>query len=331
MNESGRPSRVAFLGCGKIARAHAERFAATGHAELAVLCDTVREAAERLAAEHAPRAAIETDWERALETPDLDAVLVASPTALHHAQCRRALERGLHVLCEKPLATSRDEIIDLMNLSHELGLTLCVSFQRRYAASFATARRELTERREKYGPVREVHVFNCENWKQSIAGTWRDDPRSAAGYFADGGIHRIDLVAFVADLRAHRVWATSDRRGTNVEIVTRVVAEMEGGAGMMAHFVGDAGHFRDDIHFHCERADLLVRSEELFHAANGRVTPIADPLPHDTPNAAFLRAIASGRDTLSPAEVALHTHDWTAAVVRAIASGNWEDVGGAGE
>ena len=61
-----------------------------------------------------PELSVFEDWRAALAHPDLDAVIVALPNDEHHAACLAAFERGLHVLCEKPLGLTLaecDEII----------------------------------------------------------------------------------------------------------------------------------------------------------------------------------------------------------------------------
>ncbi len=315
--------RIGIIGCGVIGRLHAERLRSDPRARIAVLCDPSAEAAQALRQALELDAAVETNLDAALSRHELQAVVIASPTLLHYEQVCRAFDLGLDVLCEKPLAGRREEIVDLIARRDRCGRRLAVSYQRRYKSPYLTARRELTERADWYGPLEEVHVFVCERWQQTIRGTWRDDPRVGAGYFGDAGSHQIDVMNFITGQRPEKVWAQSDRRGSRVEIVTRAVARLTGGAGLMAHFVGNANHWSEDIHFHCRDADLLLRREQLFRAKQNQLEPILDLLPESSPNRAFLDTILDGADILAPAEAALPMFDWTAAVLRAIETGEW--------
>lgn len=315
--------RIGIIGCGVIGRLHAERLRSDPRARIAVLCDPSAEAAEALRQALELDAAVETNLDAALSRHELQAVVIASPTLLHYEQVCRAFDLGLDVLCEKPLAGRREEIVDLIARRDRSGRRLAVSYQRRYKSPYLTARRELTERADWYGPLEEVHVFVCERWQQTIRGTWRDDPRVGAGYFGDAGSHQIDVMNFITGQRPEKVWAQSDRRGSRVEIVTRAVARLTGGAGLMAHFVGNANHWSEDIHFHCRDADLLLRREQPFRAKQNQLEPILDLLPESSPNRAFLDTILDGADILAPAEAALPMFDWTAAVLRAIETGEW--------
>ena len=63
-----------------------------------------------------------TDLEEMAASPQIDAVYIASPNALHFEQCRLFLERGKHVLCEKPLCAQGDKVAQLQQLAQERGL-----------------------------------------------------------------------------------------------------------------------------------------------------------------------------------------------------------------
>ncbi|HWC90059.1 MAG TPA: Gfo/Idh/MocA family oxidoreductase, partial [Pirellulales bacterium] len=242
--------RVALIGCGAIARQHAQRLNTDGRVAIVACADPQREAAERLRDTLAPAAEVFDDEHALLARQPVDAVVISSPTQRHYEQACLALEAGLHVLCEKPLAGQREQIVELIERAARGGRVFAISHQRRYKSAYVTARRELTQRADWYGPVRQVHIYACERWQQSIAGTWRDDPAVAAGYFGDAGIHQVDVTYFITGLRARRLVATSRPANSRVEVVTGVLAELTDGAGLTAHFVGNAQHWREDIHFH---------------------------------------------------------------------------------
>lgn len=320
------PVRIGLVGCGVVGRLHAERLRSDPRVRLAVLCDPSAEAADRLRQTLSLDAAVETDLGAAFGSHSLQAVVIASPTLLHYEQVCQAFDSGLDVLCEKPLAARRDEIVDLIARRDRMGRRLAVSYQRRYKSPYQTARRELTERADWYGPLQEVHIFVCERWQQTIHGTWRDDPQVGAGYFGDAGSHQIDVMNFITGQRPERVYAMSDRCGSRVEIVTRVLARLSGGAGLMAHFVGNANHWSEDIYFHCRDADLLLRSEKLLRAKQNQLEAVDELLPESSPNRAFIDTLIEGAPILAPAEAALPMYDWTAGVLRSIETGDWTEL-----
>lgn len=325
---SERHVRVGLLGCGAVARLHAERLVADGRAEIVVCCDPHLANAQQLQAQFAPRAAVEEEALPALDRHELDAVVICSPTLSHYEQVCLALERGMHVLCEKPLAPERDQILDLMARQQTAQRVLSVSYQRRYKAAYRTARRELLERPDFYGPLQQVHVFACERWRQTIAGTWRDDPGVAFGYFGDAGTHQIDVACYITGCLPRAVLAHSDRRGCRVEVVTQVTARLSQGVGLSAHYVGDANHWREDIHFHCRDADLLLRSEQLSRCRENVVEPITDLVRASNPDEALLDEILLGIPSASRAADALPVHDWTEAILQSLREKTWIELPG---
>ena len=326
MNRGEAKLRIGLIGCGVVGRRHAGQLRTDPRAELAVCCDPSLHVANRLRDEYAPRAAVETDAMRALSDYSLQAVLICSPTTAHYEHCCRAFELGLDVLCEKPLASRREDIVDLIDRSQRSGRLLMLGYQRRYRAPYVTARRELTERADWYGPLKQAHVYVCERWQQTIHGTWRDDPRVGAGYFGDAGSHQIDIVHFVTGERPTAVFAHSDRRGSLVEITTQVMARLTNGVGLFAHFVGDANHWREDIYFHCGEGDLLLRNEKLYRARQNQVEEIVDLAPDSSPDRAFVDALLEGKPIVSPPEIALPMYDWTEGVLQSNREGRWVEL-----
>jgi len=91
--------------------------------ELRVLCE--REPARQAAfSERYPGVAVQSDLERVLDDPSIDAVIVATPPRSHHAIVKSALEAGKHVLVEKPLARTGAEARDLVETAQARGLVL---------------------------------------------------------------------------------------------------------------------------------------------------------------------------------------------------------------
>lgn len=323
MSDGNAKLKIGLIGCGVVGRRHAGCLRADPRVELVVCCDPSHDAAVRLRDEYSPQAQIETDADRAIATPGLQAVVICSPTTAHYEHCCQAFDRGLDILCEKPLSDRREQIVELIDRTRQSDRLLLVGYQRRYRAPYVTARRELTERADWYGPLKQVHLYVCERWQQTIHGTWRDDPRVGAGYFGDAGSHQVDVVKFITGERPTSVFAVSERRGSQVEITTQATARLTNGAGLFAHFVGDANHWREDIYFHCRDGDLLLRSEKVYRAKENRVEEILDLCPDQSPDAAFVDAVLDGKPIVSPPEIALPMYDWTEAVLESCRSGKW--------
>lgn len=95
--------QVGLIGTGLISGSHIEGIKGCVNAHLAAICGRDRQKAERIASENGI-AQVYTDYRKMLECAKLDAVIVAGPDDLHCQMTLDALDAGLHVLCEKPLA-----------------------------------------------------------------------------------------------------------------------------------------------------------------------------------------------------------------------------------
>lgn len=131
--------------------------------------------------------------EKMLDEARPDAILIATPTGSHAALVRSALERGVHVFCEKPLTLSAAESEQLASLAAERGLVAQVGYHNRFIATFQEIKRLLEQNAighvthvlaEAYGPV----VL------KSKGSTWRSKRASGGGCLYDYAAHPLDLV-----------------------------------------------------------------------------------------------------------------------------------------
>ncbi len=92
-----------------------------------------------------PRSEVVPEVDALLNDPEIDAVIVATPAASHHALAKQALESGKHVFVEKPLATSTAQADELVNLAAATGKTLMVGHTFLYNAAVRYARKLLAD------------------------------------------------------------------------------------------------------------------------------------------------------------------------------------------
>jgi predicted dehydrogenase len=132
-----QPLRTAVVGGGLIAQAiHLPNLARCGDAfEVVAIADVSRRVADALAARYAPARAY-VDWRRMLEEQSLDAVVVCSPHATHADIALAALDRGLHVLVEKPLCIAPEDAAAICRRRDETGLVVQVGYMKRYDPAY---------------------------------------------------------------------------------------------------------------------------------------------------------------------------------------------------
>ena len=114
--------KVAVIGAGHMGRFHAEKLARLPGVELAAVVDPD------------PARAKVSDFRKILGA--IDAAVIAVPTDLHHEVARACLEKGVHVLIEKPIAATLEEADDLVALAKTRNVVLQVGHVQRYSAAF---------------------------------------------------------------------------------------------------------------------------------------------------------------------------------------------------
>src|SRR5712692_9380805 len=113
LKKDDRRLRVGVLGCGAIAQAgHFEACTKARNADLYAICDVADDLRERMMWTHKPDKAY-ASYDAMLNDPMVEAVIVATADAFHVAAAKMALQAGKHVLCEKPIGVSIEEVEEL--------------------------------------------------------------------------------------------------------------------------------------------------------------------------------------------------------------------------
>ncbi|MBP7014710.1 MAG: Gfo/Idh/MocA family oxidoreductase [Steroidobacteraceae bacterium] len=123
--------RTAVIGVGYLGRFHAQKYASLPAAELVAVVDSSAGNREQVAAETGCRAV--ADYRDILG--EIDAVSIATPTPLHYPIAQQCLERGVHVLVEKPITTTLEEARSLVDTAARAGRVLQVGHLERFNAA----------------------------------------------------------------------------------------------------------------------------------------------------------------------------------------------------
>ncbi|MFI6061674.1 Gfo/Idh/MocA family oxidoreductase [Streptomyces sp. NPDC051286] len=207
----GSPLRVGLVGYGLAGSVfHAPLIAATEGLALDTVVTSNEERRAQARAEFPDvRFAASPDelWARADE---LDLIVIASPNKTHVPLTTAALEAGLPVVVDKPIAGTATEARTLAALAQERGLLLSVFQNRRWDNDFLTLSQLIAD-----GELGDVQRFESrfERWRPQLKGGWREsgDPEEIGGLLYDLGSHVVDQ-ALVLFGPAVRVYAESDVR-----------------------------------------------------------------------------------------------------------------------
>ncbi len=196
--------RLAIIGTGGMANAHAQAFAAIGGCRVVACCDIVPGRARAFADKHRIPAAYD-DARAMLKQERLDGVSVVTPDRAHAAAALLAIARGLHVMCEKPLADTLPDARRMRDAARRKKLLTAVNFS--YRNNPATQKAAELVASGKLGRLRHVEGNYLQSWlvgrqwgdwHTSEAFLWRlSTKHGSAGTLGDIGVHLYDLTSFV--------------------------------------------------------------------------------------------------------------------------------------
>lgn len=184
------------LGLGKMGLSHASIVAAQKDVDLVAVCDTssiVLNGFKKFS-----QIKTYSDYKKMLDREELDFVVVATPTKMHYPMVKYALEKGLHVFCEKPFMLRLEEGEEIIQLATQKGLLNQVGFHNHFIGTFRELKRLLAA-----GVIGDLVHFSGEAYGPVVTkekgGTWRSNPEEGGGCLYDYASHVINLIQEVID------------------------------------------------------------------------------------------------------------------------------------
>ncbi|MFD7444639.1 Gfo/Idh/MocA family oxidoreductase [Streptomyces sp. NPDC059909] len=216
MTGTSSPLRVGLVGYGLAGSVfHAPLIAATEGLVLDTVVTSNEERREQARAEFPDIRFADTPDELWSRADELDLIVIASPNKTHVPVATAALEAGIPVVVDKPIAGTAAEARSLAALAEERGLLLSVFQNRRWDNDFLTLQALLAD-----GELGEAQRFESrfERWRPQLKGGWRESgaPEEIGGLLYDLGSHVVDQ-ALVLFGPVVRVYAESDVRRPGAE------------------------------------------------------------------------------------------------------------------
>lgn len=289
-----RKPRIGFIGAGWWATTnHMPVLAARDDVEMTAVCrlgaDELQQVKDRFGFEFA------TEDYRDLLGMDLDAVVVSTPHSMHHEHALAAIEKGMHVMCEKPLTTNAAHARELVEAADRKDVHLLVPYGWHYAPFIQEAKKRMDD-----GAVGEIEFVLChmaspirkllegkrflsdgggegEVMFEPGAATWADPKVSGGGYALAQMSHSAGMAAWLTQLRGKSVAALTSAPTSQVELYDAFSVEFSSGA--IGSFSG-AGNMPEDTGFQldlrifgsegvmsidCDRSRLAVQRHDGDH------------------------------------------------------------------
>ena len=309
--------RVGILGGGNISDTHARAALEVPGVEIVAMHGGNQERTRDLADRYGGRTYAElTEF---LDHPGLDAVLIGSPSGLHVEQALQAVERGIHVLAEKPLDVSTAEIDRLLEAADRAAVKVGVFFQNRAAPDVAWLKRlvdsgglgEVFLASAQVKWYRPPEYYSGSRWR----GTWKLD---GGGALMNQGIHTLDLLIWLLG-DPTRIYARTRTALHDIEVEDTMVACLDfpgGGIGTLEATTAAYPGFPSRIDLTGSNGTVVLQGDRIavvgLHDdpeepppagegntnASASSAAVSDVRGHRAVLEDFLDAVATGREPL---------------------------------
>lgn len=221
MKASGKKVRYAVVGLGHIAQvAMLPAFRHARNSELAVLISGTPIKQRKLSRKYGVPSFHYYDFEEALRAEAVEAVYIALPNSQHREYCERAAKAGMHVLCEKPMATNEADGRAMIAAAERAGVHLMVAYRLHFAPAHVEA-----VALARSGKLGELRYFSSIFGMQVKGDNIRTDEKDGGGPLFDLGVYCINAARYLFDDEPIEVSACTekpprDKRFAQVEEMT---------------------------------------------------------------------------------------------------------------
>jgi myo-inositol 2-dehydrogenase/D-chiro-inositol 1-dehydrogenase len=185
----GGPVRIGIIGAGRIGRVHCAALARMSNlAQVVVIADFIEQAAQAAAKEfRIPRAV--KDWQEVVQSPEVDAVIICSPSDTHYEIIVAAARAGKQIFCEKPIDYDLERIDNALSEVKRAGVQMQIGFQRRFDANFRRVREAVAS--GEIGEPYSLHIISRDPAPPPLAYL-----KQSGGLFFDMMTHDFDMARF---------------------------------------------------------------------------------------------------------------------------------------
>lgn len=321
-----------ILGTGNIARQFCQGVATASRSQLVAVASRQQSSADAFAAQHGIPTAYGSYW-KLLNDPQVQAIYLSLPNALHHPWTLAALNAGKHVLCEKPIAMTVAHAAEMFDLAAKKGLLLMEAFMYRCHPQTTGVLEKL--RSGAIGELRIIRTSFCFRTRK-IEGNVRFSPELGGGVLMDVGCYCIDFARVCAGALPTEAHVTARKHPTGVDdmavghlafgpdLLASFTCAMDAQADNTATLMGTEGYIEIPIPWKppAMNAEYRICSgipPRMDQPASAN--PVAPPIAADYPTAHSAATSHPAPGIGAPAPAASHSAEHSAASSHQSATG----------
>jgi predicted dehydrogenase len=264
-----RPLGACIVGCGMIARFHTRALAEVPGVQLAAVVSRKAANAEALCAETGIASVpVYTDLAKALERPDVDLVIITTPSGAHLDPALAAAEAGKHVVVEKPLEISPERCDRIIEGCDRAGVKLCTIFPSRFHDANVALKSAIDAGR--FGRLT-LGETTCKWWRpQSYydEGGWKGTRAlDGGGALMNQAIHNVDLLLWMMGPAAQVCGFTATLAHERIEVEDTAVACLRfasGALGVIEATTSVHPGLPKTIAVHGDRGSAVIEQEDVL-------------------------------------------------------------------
>jgi 1,5-anhydro-D-fructose reductase (1,5-anhydro-D-mannitol-forming) len=255
MSDSETPVRWGFIGLGWVASDFvAPGIIASEHSRIDACLGSTLDKSKAFADKFSV-ARVHENLAALMSDPDLDAVYIALPNAMHHQAVLAGAAAGKHMLCEKPLAMSSAHALEMVQACERADVILRIAHQIRLDEALGHAREVVCSGR--LGRLVSISLERASGL--AVRTPWREDV-SQSGVVFDVGVHLLDLIQWISGQRFVEVSAFThpDRREGKPDGTITMLGRLDGDCQAVARATREVATAQNDLIIQGDKATLLT-------------------------------------------------------------------------
>ena len=255
--------RIGMVGAGGIAKSHADAIKKSGDCALVCVADINKERADAIAKEHGAKA---FENYKDFDCRAIDAVILNLPHFLHCEASVYFLERGIAVLCEKPMACTLEECDEMIAAAKRTGARLAIGHVQKYYTAAEEMKRIIEKKR--YGELVMISETRCKDYVPERPAWFLSKKTAGGGIAMNLGAHSLDRILYTTGLSVEEIHGVTSNPVSDhdVETAAHFLIKLTGGVSATVTLCGThVPHEHESVYYFTNGVAKMVGAELFLY------------------------------------------------------------------